>query len=114
MADENVTKTPLELADVIKALRQELINAQQAGQDEKTRFNVNTVEVELETVIEKEVGGKGSGKIRFWVVDADAEVNGKYKNATRHKIKLSLQPEDKNNPDPQTSKSGDLLLTGDE
>ena len=114
MADENVTKTPLELADVIKALRQELINAQQAGQDEKTRFNVNTVEVELETVIEKEVGGKGSGKIRFWVVDADAEVNGKYKNAVRQKIKLSLQPVYSNNPDPQTGKSGDLLLTDDE
>ena len=114
MADEKETKTPLELAEVIRALRQELVNAQQPGLDEKIRFRVNNIEVELETVVEKEVGGKSSGKIRFWVVDADAEVSGKYKMATRHKIKLSLQPMDINNPDPQTGKSGDLLLTDDE
>ena len=104
MTDNNTTETALELADVIKALRQELINAQPVGQDEKIRFNVNNVEVELETVVEKEVGGKGKGKIRFWVVDVDAEVNGKYKNASRQKIKLSLEPVDViQNPDGTTS-----------
>jgi hypothetical protein len=95
MAD-NITATTLELAEVIRALRQELIIAQQSGQDEKIRFKVDQVEVELETLVEKEVGGKGSGKIKFWVVDVNAEINGKYKNATRHKIKLSLKPVDKN------------------
>lgn len=80
----------LELAAVIKALRQELINAQQEGDDKKIRFNVNNVEVELETVVEVAGDGKGGFKIRFGVVDANLEAGGHYKNATKQKIKLSL------------------------
>ena len=80
-----------------------MINTQQEGKDEKIRFNVNSVEVELETVVEKEVGGTGSGKIRFWVIDVDAEVNSKYKNAAKQKIKLSLEAVDVfQNPDGTT------------
>ena len=94
MTENNTTQTALELADVIKALRQELITAQQVGKDETIQFNVNNIEVELETVVEKEVGAKGSGKIRFWVVDMDAEAHGKYKNASRQKIKLNLEAVD--------------------
>lgn len=103
-----MTDTALELADVIKALRQELISAQQEGANKEIRFNVNNVEVELETVIEKEVGGKVGGKIRFWVVNTDAELNGKLKGAVKQKIKLSLKPVDKNNP------TGELDLSDDE
>ena len=56
----------LELADVIKALRQELITAQLEGQDKNIRFNINNVEVELETVIEKEEVAGGGFKTRFF------------------------------------------------
>ena len=86
---KNMTDT-LELAAVIKALRQELINAQQEGTGKDIRFNVNSVEVELETVVEVAGDGKGGFKIRFGVVEANAEAGGHYKNATKQKIKLSL------------------------
>ena len=79
--------TTLELADVITALRKELIKAQQDGDGENIRFNVNNVEVELETVVTKEADGKLG--IKFWVVEANA--GGKYQNASKQKIKLSLE-----------------------
>lgn len=91
MADQSNMKNPLELAEVIQALRQELITAQQQGQSETIKFNLNSVEVELETVVEKEIDGKAGGKVKFWVVDANAELNGKYKHAAKQKIKLSLE-----------------------
>lgn len=114
MTENKTADTALELADVIKALRQELITAQQAGTDETIQFNVNNIEIELETVVEKEAGVEGSGKIRFWVVDTDVKVQGKYKNASKQKIKLNLEAVDKNNPDPKTGKSGSVTLSGDE
>ena len=80
----------LELAAVIKALRQELITAQQEGTGKDIRFNVNSVEIELETVVEIAGDGKGGFKIKFGVVEANAEAGGHYKNATKQKIKLSL------------------------
>ncbi len=82
--------TALELADVIKALREELVKAQRESTDKEIRFNVNNVEVELETVVEKEADGKGGFKIRLGVVDASAEAGAKYKKAIKQKIKLSL------------------------
>ncbi|NOS88263.1 MAG: hypothetical protein HOP34_06935 [Methylococcaceae bacterium] len=87
----------LELAEVIKALRQELIAAQQEGDNKDVRFKVNNVEVELETVVTKE--GDGKLAIKFWVVEANA--GGKYEHAAKQKIKLSLTP---------NYKGGDLLM----
>jgi lipopolysaccharide export system protein LptA len=102
---KNMTDT-LELAAVIKALRQELINAQQEGTGKDIRFNVNSVEIELETVVEIAGDGKGGFKIKFGVVEANAEAGGHYKNATKQKIKLSLKPKD--------SQGKDIDLSGDE
>lgn len=76
-----------ELSEVIKALRDDLAKAQTQGDGQSVRFNVTNVDIELQTVIEKEAST--GAKIKFLVVDADA--NGKYKNAITHKIKLSLQ-----------------------
>lgn len=103
MAEQNNAKNQLELAEVIQALRTELIAAQQQGQGETIKFNLNTVEVELETVVEKEAGASATGKIKFWVLNADAEVSGKYKHAAKQKIKLSLEAvEIVKNPDGTT------------
>ena len=96
----------LELADVIKALRRELITAQQEGSGKDIRFNVNNVEVELETVVTKEADGKGGFKIKFGVVEANAEGGGKYQTASKQKIKLSLKP--------KTPQGGDIDLSDDE
>ena len=99
--------TTLELADVITGLRKELIKAQQEGDGESIRFNVNNVEVELETVVTKEADGKLG--MKFWVVEANA--GGKYQNASKQKIKLTLQAV---NIDPVTGVEKNTQLSGEE
>ncbi len=98
----------LELAEVIKALRRELYAAKQDGSGERIRFNVNSVDVEFETAVEFDGTIEAGGKIKFFVLDMDAKATGEYKNATTHKIKLSLQPVDLDSSDQA------LLLSGDE
>ena len=66
---------PLELSEVIQALRENLTEAQSQGVGQNIRFNINNVEVELQTVVDKEA--TTGAKVKFLVVDADA--NGKYK-----------------------------------
>jgi hypothetical protein len=104
----------LELAEVIQALREELIKAQKVGNKKKIRFNLNNIEVEFQTAVEKEVGGDVGGKIKFWVVDADAKASGKYKKSALHKIKLTLQAVDLSKPDPKTGEPSRMQLSGDE
>lgn len=86
------------LAEVISALREELNTAKQNAENEDIRFNINNVEIELQTVVEMEGGVEGGGKIKFWVLDIDAKASGKYKNAVTQKIKLSLQVVDESKP----------------
>lgn len=96
----------LELAAVIKALREELNVAKLAGEGHDIRFNVNTVEVEFQTVVEMEGGGEVGGKIKFWVLDIDAKAGGKYKKSATHKVKLSLQPVDTTKTAEEIAKTG--------
>jgi len=79
----------LELAEVMKALREEIKQAEWAAQGHDLKFNLNNIEVEFQTVVEKEGGLEGG--IKFWVLEAKA--SGKYKNAVTQKIKLTLAPE---------------------
>ncbi|MEE9412810.1 MAG: trypco2 family protein [Methylococcales bacterium] len=104
----------LELAEVIQALREELIKAQKVGKKKAIRFNLDNIEVEFQTVVEKEVGVTTGGKIKFLVVDADAKASGNYKKSAMHKIKLSLQAVDLNKPDPKTGEPGSMQISGDE
>jgi hypothetical protein len=103
----------LELAEVIQALRKELYTAKQTSNGETIRFNVNSVDVEFETAVEYVLDGEAGGKIKFFVFDADAKGSAEYKNATTHKIKLSLQPVDETNPDPETGEAGKVKVGGD-
>jgi len=82
---------PLELAQVINALRQELITAQEEGIDKGIYFNVKNVEVELETVVGKEEVTGGGFKTKFFVIDINADANVKFTNASKQKIKLNLE-----------------------
>jgi hypothetical protein len=100
----------LELAVVIKALREELQQAQITGEGQDIRFQTNSIEVEFQTVVDYEVGAEGGVKIKFLVLDIDAKGTGKYKRSQTHKIKLSLMPR-KQNPD---GTSSDLMLSDDE
>jgi hypothetical protein len=96
----------LELAEVISALREELNLAKQNAAEQDIRFNINNVEIELQTVVERKAGAEASGKVRFWVVDANTKASGEWKDAVTQKIKLSLQVVDESKPDPQTGKAG--------
>lgn len=102
-----------ELAEVIKALRNELYLAKQNSTGETIKFNVNSVDVEFETSVEYVANGEVGGKIRFFVFDVDAKGSAEYKNATTHKIKLSLQPVDEENPVPGTGEAGKVKVGGD-
>ena len=82
---------PLELAQVINALRQELITAQEEGIGTGIRFNVKNVEVELETVVGQEEVAGGGFKTKFFVIDINADANVKFTNASKQKIKLNLE-----------------------
>ncbi|QLQ32166.1 MAG: hypothetical protein HZT40_11875 [Candidatus Thiothrix singaporensis] len=75
------------------------------------KFNLNNIEVEFQTVVEKEGGGEAGGKIKFWVLDIDAKVSGKYKEAATQKVKLSLTPKQ---IDPVTGVRKDTDLSDDE
>ncbi len=97
----------LELADVIEALRENLTEAQQRGIGKNIHFDVNNVEIELQTVIKK--GGQAGAKAKFWVLEADAQ--GNYENAVNQKIKLSLQAVE---IDPVTGQKKNTLLSGTE
>jgi hypothetical protein len=77
-----------ELADVIHTLRENLTEAQRRGFGQNIHFDVTNIDVELQTVVEKE----GGGGLKFKVLSAlEVDGNGKYKNAVTQKIKLSLQ-----------------------
>ncbi|MFI3199493.1 MAG: hypothetical protein QX196_14355 [Methylococcaceae bacterium] len=103
----------LELAEVIKALRTELYKAKQNAEGESIRFNVNSVDVEFETAVEYVGTAEAGGKIKFFVFDVDAKGSAEFKNATTHKIKLSLKPVDEENPNPETGESGNVQIGGD-
>jgi len=91
----------LELAEMIKSLRAELVKAQDGGEEEKIKFNVEEIELDLEisAVMEKEatIGAK------FYVLTS--QVKGNEKNTVTQKIKLKLKPVDQN---------GDGILISDD
>ncbi|MFF4605364.1 trypco2 family protein [Streptomyces sp. NPDC001339] len=78
----------IELASVIRDLREELKQAITAAEDEELRFELGQIELEVSVALERT--GHAGAKVRFWVVEsgADATVGAL---STQH-IKLSLQP----------------------
>jgi Trypsin-co-occurring domain 2 len=79
------------LAQAIKDLRRELTSALEEGKGQSLRFKPGPVELDLEVAMTLEGGGKG--EVKFWVVAIGAD--GKASRVGTHKIKLSLQPVDK-------------------
>ncbi|MFB9838052.1 trypco2 family protein [Actinoallomurus acaciae] len=78
----------IELADVIKDLRDELYRAIDGGENERLQFEVGSIELELSVSVEQTDGVQG--KVRFWVVDLGADMNDK--NISTQKLKLTLTP----------------------
>jgi|1185.fasta_scaffold1374961_1 hypothetical protein len=94
-------ETTIGLADAIENLRQELTEATRQGQDQRLRFKIDDIELELAVAIVREGGGEG--KLSFKVLGSGAEVAGKGRFGQNdiHRIKLSLKlagdPDDPNN-----------------
>lgn len=78
----------IELASVIRDLREELERAVVAGADQALRFELGSIELEVSLAVERsdEVGGR----VRFWVVEAGGE--HKRDTGDTQRITLSLTP----------------------
>ena len=78
----------MRMAEALEALRDELEVAWTAGQGRKFRFRASEVTVSLETVAR--LDKDGSGKIRWWVVEAGGGV--KLGNERTQTVTLTLTP----------------------
>lgn len=84
----------LELTAVVASLREQLAQAREQAQVQGLLFQIDKIEVEFQTVVQKEGNSTAGAKMKFWVLDAEASLGGKYSHAVTHKIKLSLSPID--------------------
>jgi hypothetical protein len=73
------------LADAVKALRSELIEAVTDGQGEWMRFSLDPIELTMQAVVTKDVNGKIGWKV--------LEFGAKYDAQTTQSITLKLTPQ---------------------
>lgn len=97
----------IELAEMIRELREQLTAALADGDGKLVRFELGPVEVEASVAVTREAGGEA--KVRLWVVDAGA--NGKYAHAETQRITLTLTPKE---VPPDGSVPRTVLIAGDE
>lgn len=93
MADDS----PIPLADAIRALRGEIVDAMREGEGSEVRFRLGPIELEFGLEIGRTSDGEGG--IAFWVV----KLGGRHErtSATTHTVKLVLTP---------VGADGDLLI----
>jgi hypothetical protein len=98
----------VELASVIRQLRAELNEALEDAQGERLRFELGPVQVSLTVTVGRE-GGAGA-KVRFWVIEADADA--KLSRESIQEIKLVLTPIDTQAPPGPGGKPAAPLIEG--
>lgn len=98
----------IELADMIRELREQLTTALTDGDGRMLRFELGPVEVEASVAVTREAGV--DAKVRLWVVDAGAA--GKYGQTETQRITLTLTP--KVVPPGGGRRPETALITGDE
>ncbi|MGW1373439.1 trypco2 family protein [Streptomyces sp. NPDC002446] len=78
----------IELAHVIRDLREELERAVVAAEGEALRFELGTIELEVSVAVERT--GHVGAKVRFWVLEsgADATVG----STSTQRLTLALKP----------------------
>ena len=76
------------LSEMLGQLRQDLLQAQGEGVGSELKFRIEDIEIELQIVATKAVGGDVG--VKFWVYNADAKVNAS--EAKTQKLKLKLKP----------------------
>lgn len=77
------------LSSAIENLRSELTLAMKAGAHDELRFQLGTIEIELDVTVGSELDGKAG--IKWWVVEAN--VGEKQTAGSTHRIKLKLDPQ---------------------
>lgn len=80
----------IKLSDAIENLREELRLAQEKGKSQNLQFDLLSIELELEVIAEDESGV--SGKINWYIFGGG--VDSKAKDASKHKLKLTLKAVD--------------------
>ena len=78
----------IELSEMISELRRELYRAIDSGTDERLRFELGPVEVEVTVGVDSK--GTAGAKVRFWVVELGGD--GELARSSLQRIKLTLQP----------------------
>jgi hypothetical protein len=78
----------VELAEVIRSLREELQLAIGAAEHEALRFELGPVELEASVAIA--AGAQAGAKMRFWVVEAGTK--GSLERSATQRITLTLIP----------------------
>lgn len=76
------------LPNLLSQLRQDLSQAQADGEGSDLRFQIEDIEIELQLVATQKA--EGGGGIKFWVINADAKIEGS--QALTQKLKLKLKP----------------------
>ena len=76
------------LSDMIETLRTELQRSMVRGAGQKLAFSIEKVDLELKVAVSQQ--GKGGASIAFWVVKAEAGVEGQIDFA--HTFRLTLKP----------------------
>ncbi|MFI6276608.1 trypco2 family protein [Streptomyces sp. NPDC050988] len=78
----------IELGDFIRELRIQLNSALSDPDLGPVRFELGPVEIEATVAVDRSRGG--SGKVRFWVVEANADMSTS--TTQTHRITVTLQP----------------------
>lgn len=92
----------IELARFIEMVREQLSFAWMDAQKERIRFRAKSLELEMQVTVGKE----GGGGFKVWVLEGNAKAS----EETVQKIKLILEPVEKNPLDP-TADPEDLLMS---
>lgn len=95
----------VELAEVVRRLREDLAEAMAAGQDEELRFELGPIELELTVAVRKEA--RPGAKVKFWVVELGTDVTAASDSTQR--IKLTLTPRMRGQPGRAPDISGDQV-----
>ncbi len=99
---ETINKHSVELCDLLSALRAELNAAKQlADQDPSDlSFELGDIEIEMQTLITREQQGDTAGKLKFWVMEAQASAKEKDAMANTQTLKIKLKPHSKTSKKP--------------
>jgi hypothetical protein len=89
-------ETRISVAEAIRHLRGELIAARQQGKDEKLRFDMEKIELELG--IDFTVGAEAGGGFKLFSF-LDLSAKGKLEEKSGHKLKLTMAIADADTPE---------------